>query len=236
MTEQAHLSPRIIEPGTEIRPDASVVVIDVIRSFTCATIALAQKAEAILCVNSLEHARELKLEHPDYVLIGEERGLKPEGFDFGNSPEEYSLASFCDKQLVQRSTNGTRSLIEAAGGSSKLWAASALNASATARAVMNTEQQAVDLIVTDPSTSEDRACAEYITKIITGDRASKLDLRSAILRGGGEHQALWHRRRTSEELRQFERDVKNCSQVDQYNFAIAGRALTDQVVALTLVR
>lgn len=231
MSEQVSFNTQIIDNGSEIRPEASVVVVDVIRSFTCAAIALAQGADNIFCVTELEQARNLKKDNPEYVLIGEERGIKPEDFDFGNSPEEYFLTNFSGKQLVQRSTNGTRGLIEAASAC-RLLVASAVNASATARALIGFGEPTVDLVVTDSSTSEDRACAEFIIDSIHGNNVDKNELQNTILGAEEEHKVLWRRIRTDQELLEFNRDVKNCADVDKYDFAIVANNLTNRAVSL----
>ncbi len=61
-------------------------------------------------------------------------GLRPEGFDFPNSPAMVSRADLTGRTLVQRTSAGTRGVV-AAAAADRLWAASLACASATARAV-----------------------------------------------------------------------------------------------------
>ena len=71
-----------------------VVVIDVIRAFTTAAVAFERGVTEIACVPSTEAARDLRRRHPGSLLAGEVNGLRPAGFDFGNSPYElYELSS-----------------------------------------------------------------------------------------------------------------------------------------------
>jgi 2-phosphosulfolactate phosphatase len=46
-------------------------------------------------------------------LAGERRGLKPEGFDLGNSPLEFSSEEVGGKQIVLTTTSGTRAVSKA---------------------------------------------------------------------------------------------------------------------------
>ena len=60
-----------------------VIVIDVLRAFSTATYALARCAEKIILVGDVEEALSLKSQFPNSKVMGEVRGLRPDGFDFG---------------------------------------------------------------------------------------------------------------------------------------------------------
>lgn len=49
------------------------------------------------------------------LLVGEERGLPPEGFDYGNSPAELAAAPIAGRTVIFATTNGTPALHAAAG-------------------------------------------------------------------------------------------------------------------------
>jgi 2-phosphosulfolactate phosphatase len=66
--------------------------------------------------------------------MGEERGLRPDGFDFPNSPAMVREADLDGRTLVQRTSAGTQGVVRAVDAT-RLWAASLAVASATARAV-----------------------------------------------------------------------------------------------------
>ena len=70
------------------------VIIDVFRAFSVACYAVANGAEKVIPVGSLELARSLKEQNPDSLLIGERKGIMPEDFDYGNSPFEASKIDF----------------------------------------------------------------------------------------------------------------------------------------------
>ena len=67
----------------------TAVVFDVLRATSSIITGLASGAEAIIPVRTVEEARKLKLNDSDLQLAGERGGLPPEGFDLGNSPEEF---------------------------------------------------------------------------------------------------------------------------------------------------
>ena len=112
----------------------AVVVVDVIRAFTTAAYAFGSGASEIYLVGDVDEALAFKASHPGTIALGENRGLRPEGFDFPNSPAMLRRADLSGRTLVQRTSAGTRGVV-AATDADRLWAASLVCASATARAV-----------------------------------------------------------------------------------------------------
>ncbi len=94
-------------------PDAGGVcaVVDVIRASTT-LIALAEAGDPdVWLAADTDAARAAATRMgPDVLLGGEEGGLKPEGFDFGNSPREAAAGSYASRQVVFVTTNGTQAL------------------------------------------------------------------------------------------------------------------------------
>jgi len=80
------------------------VVIDVIRATSTICQALDAGYERVLCAAEVEDARALG--GPDVTLGGERLGVRIEGFDLGNSPQEYLVPH--TPTLVMSTTNGTR--------------------------------------------------------------------------------------------------------------------------------
>ncbi len=111
-----------------------VVVIDVLRAFTTAAYAFGAGAESIYLVSGVEEALSFKNSHPGVLAMGENHGLRPDGFDFPNSPAALHQADLAGRTLVQRTSAGTQGVVGAAGAD-RLWAASLVCASATAAAV-----------------------------------------------------------------------------------------------------
>ena len=96
----------------------TVVVVDVLRAATSIVVALAEGAKAVLPAASTEEALRLaqNLERDDVVLAGERRSQRVPGFPLGNSPAEFTGDAVRGKTVVLATTNGTPTLVAAAGG------------------------------------------------------------------------------------------------------------------------
>jgi 2-phosphosulfolactate phosphatase len=112
----------------------AVVAVDVIRAFTTAAYAFAAGARHIFLVDSVADALAMKADDPNLLLMGEDRGRRPSGFDFSNSPVAVAAADLEGRTLVQRTSAGTRGVV-AARSATRLWCASLVCASATAAAL-----------------------------------------------------------------------------------------------------
>ncbi|MER3602932.1 MAG: 2-phosphosulfolactate phosphatase, partial [Thermus sp.] len=139
--------PRGASPPGEAQEEAVfsdvVLVVDVIRATTTAAAFLEAGAEALYLTQSLEAARAFK--DQDVVLAGEEGGLKPPGFDLGNSPREALQAQVGGRIVVMSTTNGTRAAHLAAKTAKHVLLASLFNAHAAARKALElaTEEVAI---------------------------------------------------------------------------------------------
>jgi 2-phosphosulfolactate phosphatase len=92
-------------------PDRPVVVLDIFRVSTSITTALAAGARDIRIAGSKSEATALKKQHGKKCLLaGERKGLKIEGYDFGNSPLEMEPEKLAGRTVIFNSTNGTRLL------------------------------------------------------------------------------------------------------------------------------
>ncbi len=221
----------ILEPVRGATYDGAVVVIDVVRAFTTAATAFARGAREIHCVESIERAFARRAELPGSLLIGEERGLPPEGFDLGNSPCQFDGVDLDDRVLVHRTSNGTRGLAWA--DAPLVLAAAAVNATATARLAATVPPVAI--VPTSAHTSEDLALAEHLTAQLRGERPDPDELRRRILASDGEHRAFWERPRSDADIAGHEADIAACAEVDGYDLAMVGRRDGD-VVVLSPVR
>lgn len=152
----------------------AVVVVDVLRAFTTAAYAFAAGAKRILLVDSVVDALDLKAQHPGALVVGEDRGRRPEGFDLPNSPVAVHHADIAGRTLVQRTSAGTRGVV-AARSATRLWCAGLVNASATARAVSASSLGEPSYVITgsfadrpDRPGDDDRLTAEAIERVRTG--------------------------------------------------------------------
>ena len=95
-----------------------VVVIDVLRATTTIVAAVANGAKAVVPAASSEEAVRLtaNLAKDGFVLAGERKSLKIEGFGLGNSPREMTPEAVGGKTIFLATTNGTPALVAAQGG------------------------------------------------------------------------------------------------------------------------
>jgi len=144
----------------------TVVVIDVLRSFTVSAYALAGGARECRLVRTVAEARALAAKTPGSVLCAEEDALPVEGIPISNSPTAIRDTDLHDRVLIQRSTAGTQAV--AAVGSDNVFVASLVVASATAAACVATNPETITLVASADH-PEDHACARYIEGVIRGE-------------------------------------------------------------------
>jgi 2-phosphosulfolactate phosphatase len=94
--------------------DKNVVVIDVLRASTTIVTALANGAKEIIPVSSVESAMKISGNlFGDVILLGGERnGKLIEGFNLGNSPQEYTEEVVKNKSIIFSTTNGSQALVK----------------------------------------------------------------------------------------------------------------------------
>jgi len=91
------------------------IVVDVLRASSTIVTMLERGAQEVLLAPTIEEARSLHRELPGYLLCGEEGGLPPPGFDYGNSPFEFSTLDLKGQRVILCTSNGTRAILAAAG-------------------------------------------------------------------------------------------------------------------------
>ena len=89
------------------------LVIDTLRATSTIATIFGRGAEKIMISQSKNEAFRLKEEFKDYILCGEEKGIKIEGFDYDNSPFTISMLDLKGKSAILKTTNGTLSFIKA---------------------------------------------------------------------------------------------------------------------------
>ncbi len=149
------------------RARGTAVIIDVFRAASLACRAMAGGAARIIPVATLEEAFALKAGHPDWILAGEREALKPEGFDFGNSPSDIAEADLAGKTLIHATSAGTRGLAAAlAAGADEVLFCSFLNMGATARYLLAENPPEVSIVAMgkagEAPAPEDDLCAMYL--------------------------------------------------------------------------
>ena len=103
------------------------VVIDVLRCSSTIATALHNGALGVIPVKTLAEARALHRKNPNFILAGERGGVKPEGFQLGNSPREFTRDIVEGRYIILTTTDGTRTLA-GVSGTRLVFVASFLNA------------------------------------------------------------------------------------------------------------
>jgi 2-phosphosulfolactate phosphatase len=196
----------------------TVAIIDVFRAFTTAAVVLANGASRVVMVGSVEEALRLREDGIGTACIGEVGGRAPPGFDFGNSPFEVSPIDFTEKTVIQRTSAGTQGIV-AARRAQRLYAASLVTASATARALLSQPADRISLVAMGSEglvrTDEDELCALHLRNRLEGRPGDAAAVRAVILAGGD---AL----RFHDPSRPYldRRDLEIALDIDRYDFAI----------------
>ena len=135
------------------------VVVDVLRATTTIAAALEAGCPAVIPVGTPEEARDIARMR-GCLLGGERDSVRIEGFDFGNSPLEYTPERIAGRPIAFTTTNGTRAMRACEAGES-LVAASFVNGRVVARLLEESEN---DIFIVCAGTRgepsiEDTVCA-----------------------------------------------------------------------------
>ncbi len=151
-----------------------VVAIDVLRAFTTAAYGFDAGAREIWLVGGVAEAIELAADLGGAAVMGEDGGRRPAGFDLSNSPVAVAQADLDGRIVVQRTSAGTQGVV-AARSADRLFAASLVCASATARAIEGCGLGAPTYVLTgrmldreDRHGEDDLLTAELIERARTG--------------------------------------------------------------------
>jgi 2-phosphosulfolactate phosphatase len=195
-----------------------VVIVDVFRAFTTAAVAFARGADRIVIVPEVEEALRLRSEGVGDVCVGEVNGIRPEGFDFGNSPFELMQAELAGKVVILSTRAGTVG-VAAATGATAIYAGSLVVADATARVIRRQEPAEVTLVAMGWNaavrTDEDELCALYLRNLLQGRRPDPEAVRSLVLASG--EIAKYH---DPAQPHFHPEDLEVALEIDKYDFAI----------------
>jgi len=149
----------------------TVIIIDVFRAFTTAAFAFVGGAEKIILVDCAQEALDLKKKGYGDICFGEVDGIKPDGFDFGNSPYEISNSNIKGKILIQSTMAGTAGVV-AVKNADNIYLGSLVIAEATVKAIKKFKPQVLNIIAMGSGgefrTDEDEQCALYLRNLLEG--------------------------------------------------------------------
>lgn len=166
--------------------EGTVIIIDVYRAFTTASVAFSRGAKRILLTAEIDEALDLRANGVGEYCMGEVGGIKPDAFDFGNSPFELSSADVAGKTLIQSTRAGTVG-VTAASKATSIYGCSLVNARATAVVVLRELPQLVTIVAMGDGglvrTDEDEICALYLRNLLLGRSVDVEALRTLVLSG-----------------------------------------------------
>jgi 2-phosphosulfolactate phosphatase len=112
------------------------IIVDVLRASSSIVTILDRGAAEVLPAQNIDAARALRSRFPGHTLCGEQGGLPPDDFDYGNSPSEFAKLDLASKSLILATSNGTRVLAAAAETAAAVLIGGAINRTAAARAAL----------------------------------------------------------------------------------------------------
>jgi 2-phosphosulfolactate phosphatase len=134
------LSPALFEATVGGVENKNVVVIDILRATTTMCVAMENGSNSIWPVDSVQKAAQAG---SSFLTAGERNGEKVEGFDLGNSPQEFSEEVVKGRDIVMTTTNGTKA-ISLSEGAKNIYIASYRNISAV---VQELQKQPEDIVL-----------------------------------------------------------------------------------------
>ncbi|WP_061316663.1 2-phosphosulfolactate phosphatase family protein [Clostridium botulinum] len=142
----------------------TVIIIDILRATSVITTAINNECKKVIPVLTVEEAKDIaKNSKEDIILGGERNALKIDGFNFSNSPLEYTKKYVEGKTVVLSTTNGTRAINNSFNAKTILISA-LINSKATAKAIDKLNE---DLIIINSGTNgqfsiDDFICSGYL--------------------------------------------------------------------------
>lgn len=167
------------------------VIIDVFRAFSLECYLYDMGVKQIRPVGTIEEAFSLRDRIQDSILIGERKGIKCEGFDYGNSPSSIRKEDVAGKTIIHTTSAGTQGIVNAVHAD-EIITGSLVNARAVAEYIISRQPQTVSLVSMGSGgvriAPEDELCAAYIKNILEGREFTDMERRVDELRNhGGEH-------------------------------------------------
>ena len=148
-------------------------MIDLVRATTSMTVICERGARRIFAAGSLAQARKAKELYPERLLCGERQGKPLAGFDYGNSPVQFSQADLYRQELIMTTTNGTRAFYACPPESVRLAGCFYNAAAVVSKALAIARERQLDLHIVcageeDFFGLDDVVCAGYLALELQG--------------------------------------------------------------------
>lgn len=187
----------------------TVVVIDILRATSVIITAINNGCNGVIPVLTIEEALEIaSKDRNKFILGGERKALKIEGFDCSNSPLEYTKETVKGKTLVMTTSNGTRA-IKGSEGAGNILLGSFINGKAVAEKVIEIGD---DVVFVNAGTVgqfsiDDFICSGYIIDCILKGIYNSEDYESA-LKQNDQRVELFDVAKTAHYIYENNKDVK----------------------------
>jgi 2-phosphosulfolactate phosphatase len=195
-----------------------VVVVDVFRAWASAYAALEAGAKEILLARDAEQALALRLDHPDWILVGERDGRMPVEFDFPNSPTIILQQNLTGRTVVLATDAGTPA-VHAVENAKRVLLGSFIGASAVVDVLEKSSASEVLLLAPGDQgeirSLEDTMCAMFLKNAVEGYPNSYEALRN-YLRNLPSASMFFDSARTDAP----EQDFDFCTDLDRFDFAL----------------
>ena len=167
------------------------VIIDVFRAFSLECYLYDMGVKEVRPIGSIEDAFALHEKLPGSILVGERKGKKCEGFDYGNSPSTVDREQVIGKTIIHTTSAGTQGIVNAQNAE-EIITGSLVNAKAIVSYIKSKNPEVVSIVSmgtrgirTNP---EDELCADYLISMLEGKEMADIEARISGLRtNGGEH-------------------------------------------------
>jgi 2-phosphosulfolactate phosphatase len=159
--------------------DDIYVIIDVIRATTTLTLMFDQGAAHVYAAETVEQAQKAAQIRPGRLLCGERYALPPPGFDYGNSPAQFSQLDLTGRELILATTNGTRALHACPEGATRLIGCFYNAQAVTSWALTLAQEQHSNIAIVCAGklgrfALDDATCAGYLVLELQRQRAGEL--------------------------------------------------------------
>jgi 2-phosphosulfolactate phosphatase len=228
MAIEVHVELRTRDTMNAVKRGDVIVIIDVLRCSSTIITALANGASEIIPTSTVKKAKQMKQRNPEYILAGERKGLKPKGFELGNSPGEFTRKKIYGRGIILTTTDGTKAFEIAKESARPVLVGGFLNAEAVGKKLYELAYRnncGVSLIACGKKgklSIEDFMCTGRILEMMPIDELTLSDSALAALvasKGAGEK--VVELVRSSEHGKYLERigltkDIEFCLRINRY--------------------
>ena len=229
MRVDVFFTPQEVAPGDVA--GRVVAVVDVLRASTSIAVALENGARAVIPLASSEDvvSRAKNLARSEVKLAGERKSQQISGFDYGNSPLEFTKENVDGKTILMSTTNGTNAIL-AVQGARDVLIASYVNFSAVLSMLRAALRGGTDVAIVCAGQEkhfslEDTACAGLFVQHIT-EKHTKAEINDAAQAAmvidkkfGANRKKLFKSSSHGIALAEagFGEDLEACAELDSYS-------------------